>query len=535
MSILLPAVVAAIIGSWYWRRRGKASIAYIPGPESPSFMLGNFAEFYQYGVGEHEFRWQEEFGPVYRIKSLLGEDRLVIADPKALQHIYQTANTLWLKPTVRREFSRMFLGRGIAWAQGDDHKRHRKVLTPAFGNIESRGMMPIFRKVADRMCQHWKSVITDGHSDSNEIEVSKWLSRATLDAIGEAAFNYEFGSMEDSDNTLARSYSNMFVETFGLPDRRKIFVQHMLIYFPMSFFHLVQRLPAFKRLRAVAEEGDRVARDLINEKTEALQNNRETNRDIMDLLIAANTSENATNKLSEEEILAEMRTIIAAGHETTGSSLCFILYELARHPNVQEKVCTEIRSTFEAVHARGDSDYTMADLEGMHYVLAVLKEVLRIHPVVYGPFVVAARDDVIPLSTPIRTTDGRTITSIPVSAGQYVHSSIAGYNRHADIWGADAHEFRPERWLEDHPQKMNSNFGVYSTLGNFASGAVSCLGWRFAVIEMQTFMVEIVRQFQLSYPENGRRVIRATSGVMAPVLEGEGERGKQLRLVVSPL
>ncbi|KAH9927549.1 cytochrome P450 [Amylocystis lapponica] len=416
MSILLPAVIAVILGSWYWRRRGKASIACIPGPESPSFILGNFAEFYQYGVGEHEFRWQEEFGPVYRVKSLLG----------ALQHIYQTANTLWLKPTVRREFSRMFLGRGIAWAQGDDHKRHRKVLTPAFGNIESRGMMPIFRKVADRMCQHWKSVITDGHSDSNEIDV----------------------------------------ETFGLPDRRKIFVQHMLIYFPMSFFHLVQRLPAFKRLRAVAEEGDRVARDLINEKTEALQNNRETNRDIMDLLIAANTSENATNKL----------TIIAAGHETTGSSLCFILYELARHPEVQEKVRTEIRSAFEAVHARGDSDYTITDLEGMHYVLAVLKEVLRIHPVVYGPFVVAAMDDAIPLSTPIRTTDGRTITSIPVSAGRYVHSLIAGYNRHADIWGADAHEFRPERWLEDHPQKMNSNFGVYSTLGNFASGAVSCLG-----------------------------------------------------------
>ena len=61
--------------------------------------------------------------------------------------------------------------------------------------------------------------------------------------------------------------------------------------------------------------------------------------------------------------------------------------------------------------------------------MVVLQEALRLHPVVYGPFLVASEDDVIPLSKPIIGEDGRQISSIPISAGQYVHSSISGYNR----------------------------------------------------------------------------------------------------------
>ncbi len=55
---------------------------------------------------------------------------------------------------------------------------------------------------------------------------------------------------------------------------------------------------------------------------------------------------------------------------------------------------------------------------------------MRIHPVIYGPFLEPADNDVIPLAKPIRTLDGRTVTEIPVGKGQLIHASIAGYNRY---------------------------------------------------------------------------------------------------------
>lgn len=104
----------------------------------------------------------------------------------------------------------------------------------------------------------------------------------------------------------------------------------------------------------------------------------------------ANTSENSTTKLTDEEMLAQMRlvacqsitsalpltltrTILLAGHETSATSLCWVLLELARHPAVQARLRTEIRYTGQGINAQGGSGFTAADLEGMPYLSAVLK------------------------------------------------------------------------------------------------------------------------------------------------------------------
>lgn len=67
------------------------------------------------------------------------------------------------------------------------------------------------------------------------------------------------------------------------------------------------------------------------------------------------------------------RTILLAGHETSATTLCWVLLELARNPEVQKRLRDEIRETEIAVHARGDSDFTAADLENMSYLCAVMK------------------------------------------------------------------------------------------------------------------------------------------------------------------
>ncbi|KZT27521.1 cytochrome P450 [Neolentinus lepideus HHB14362 ss-1] len=533
-QVLVASAIVYATSLFLYRRWKSVSISYIQAPQTESFVLGNFPEYFQKEVGECEFEWQELFGAVYRMKGLFGADRLMVADPKALQYMYQSAGTQFLKPTIRREISRMYIGRGIAWAEGEDHIRQRKIMTPAFGNIESRGMMPLFREIANRMCSHWKDVIeAAGNGKSAKIDVAGWLSRATLDAIGEAAFGIKFGSMENKEDKLANAYHSLLMEAFGLPSRGRIFAQQLAAYFPMWVWQLIDRLPSrsLARLRTVAYEGDRVAKELVHQKLQALKTGSEgLDKDVMSVLVQANLSASPENKLSDEELYAQMRYIQCSNpYETSGNTLSFILYELSKNPSIQNKIRKEIASILGA-----GAEYTMAQLDRMHYTLAVIKEVLRVHPVVYGPFLVAKEPDVIPLSKPITSVDGKTISSVPIAAGQVIQVSLSGYNRLKDVWGEDAHEFRPERWLEiqEGKREVNSPFGVYSNLGNFVNGTISCLGWRFAVIEMQVFVVEIVRNFQLSLPSDGKRVLRATSGVMAPVVEGEVEKGKQLPLTV---
>jgi cytochrome P450 len=68
-------------------------------------------------------------------------------------------------------------------------------------------------------------------------------------------------------------------------------------------------------------------------------------------------------------------TILLAGHETSATTLCWVLLELARNPSVQNKLRDEIRTMEHAIHARGDSDFAATDLDNMPYLSAVIKVV----------------------------------------------------------------------------------------------------------------------------------------------------------------
>jgi hypothetical protein len=122
----------------------------------------------------------------------------------------------------------MFLGPGIAYAQGLDHKRHRKILTPAFGAAEMRALLPAFREVVQRVCRMlwiawfligvltcilcfqmvtlWREHIESTGKTNEVMDVSSWLSRATLDIIGEVAFDYRVGF------AMQLSFRNLFAE-----------------------------------------------------------------------------------------------------------------------------------------------------------------------------------------------------------------------------------------------------------------------------------------------------------------------------------
>ncbi|KAG5715508.1 hypothetical protein E4T56_gene17644, partial [Termitomyces sp. T112] len=105
------------------------------------------------------------------------------------------------------------MGRGLLWADGDIHKRQRKVMLPGFGAPESKAFIPIFQKVGGELTAQWTDILASSPDQTAEFNVASWLSRATMDSIGEAAFDYQFGALSQSDNQFMKAYFGlMWVE-----------------------------------------------------------------------------------------------------------------------------------------------------------------------------------------------------------------------------------------------------------------------------------------------------------------------------------
>ena len=158
-------------------------------------------------------------------------------------------------------------------------------------------------------------------------------------------------------------------------------------------------------MREAQKVATEVAKEMVREKSETLLAGS-GGRDIFSLLgnvasspfdnfidhlaVKANMDTEAKNKLTEEELLSQMRyvawfdpcpgrttddvsTILLAGHETTSNSLSWTLMELARHPDMQSRLRAEIRRTEAAIQARGEAQFTLADFDEMPYTTAVIK------------------------------------------------------------------------------------------------------------------------------------------------------------------
>jgi cytochrome P450 len=145
----------------YLRHRRLTKGTPLRGPPSHSFIFGSRLFAMSSPDPDRIFeQWAHDYGSVYRVADALGTTRVMIADPKALAHFYSKEgygyvhtksfkillNHLVSQLGIQRKVlrSRGQVGRGLAWAEGDNHKRQRKALTPAFSNAAIRNVTHIF-------------------------------------------------------------------------------------------------------------------------------------------------------------------------------------------------------------------------------------------------------------------------------------------------------------------------------------------------------------------------------------------------------
>ncbi|TCD65211.1 hypothetical protein EIP91_002958 [Steccherinum ochraceum] len=404
-------------------------------------------------------------------------------------------------------------------------------MNPAFGPAQIQELTEIFLEKALKLRDQWQLDI-DRNEGPTRIDVLFGLSRMTLDAIGVAGFNYDFDALADGKpNELNTAFKTIFSSEIGLPvfTILRAFIPPLRVI-PTS--RSIKKAAAMKVMR-------RIGMELIQEKKAAIlaEKSRASGvekkdvrgRDILSLLIKANMSTDIpeSQKLSDEDVLAQIPTFIVAGHETTSTAVTWTLYSLTQAPRVQVKLRDELLS----VRTEKPS---MDELNALPYLDMVVKEVLRVHAPVATSQRVAEKDDEIPCGKPYKDRNGVEQNTVRVAKGDTVMIPIQAINRDKAFWGEESFEFKPERW-ENLPEATAGIPGVWGHMLTFLGGPRACIGYRFSLIEMKAMMFTLIRAFEYELAVDPKDLIKKTAMIVQrPLVLSELESGSQMPLIVKP-
>jgi len=441
------------------------------------------------------------------------------------------------KPESTRFNLGRIIGPGVLVVEGEKHRQQRKIMNPAFGPVQIRALTEIFVAKAIQLRDIWASEMSKNASvvGSARIEVLSWLNRLTLDVIGLAGFNYKFESLnvEGKPNELNQAFGTIFRTSGG---NGILFM--LLTFFPM-FRVLSFLIPSdFEAKRKQAQDtmtriGIQLLRDskaaiVSTEKDGSITKDSLQGRDLLSLLVKANMATDLPDnqKLSDDDVLAQVPTFLVAGHETTSTATTWALYALTQNTAAQTKLRDELLSV--------STDHpTMDQLNALPYLDRVVRETLRVHAPVPATIRVAMKDDVIPLNIPFVDKLGRMQYHVNIRKGEIVVIPIIGLNKAKHLWGENALEFIPERW-ESIPGAVASIPGVWGNMMTFLGGSRACIGYRFSLLEMKALLFTLVRAFEFELAVSAEDIGTRTTIVQRPVILSEpGARG-QMPLLVKP-
>ena len=183
-----------------------------------SFLMGQSSRLRREPNGQAELYrvWSEQVpnDGVIRYLDMFNSEILIPVSPKALAEVLVQRPYEFIKPPGLVMGLGRILGVGVFLAEGEEHKRQRKDLMPAFAFRHIKELYPIFWSKSSELIQalilHSETGCLDNDEPNVTIDVKDWASRATLDIIGLAGLGRDFDSIKDPDNELIRTYKSIF-------------------------------------------------------------------------------------------------------------------------------------------------------------------------------------------------------------------------------------------------------------------------------------------------------------------------------------
>lgn len=367
---------------------------------------------------------------------------------------------------------RPWFGEGLLTSSGSRWHKHRKLITPTFHFSILDQFLPVFRKHSNALVKHLNQSV------GQQVDVWPLVADTTLDVICQTAMGVTLVAGRGADS----AYRAAVQEMGNLVQQRTI--QPWL------------RSDFLFKLSGLRTKQDRIlsvlhgfTRDVITKRRAELQQAKSeasnTSDDdnlstpgrrlaFLDLLLAS--ADNGAD-LSTEDIREEVDTFMFEGHDTTTSAINWALYNIATHPNVQQKIGQEL----DDVLGSSDGPSTREEFGQLKYLERVIKESMRLFP----PVTLFSR----------RTYETCHIRQYEIPPETDVIIFPYMIHRDPEYW-PDPDNFDPDRFLPE-AVKGRHPFSYVP----FSAGLRNCIGQRFAMLEVKAVLAAILRSFWIESDE----------------------------------
>ncbi|KAI0028313.1 cytochrome P450 [Vararia minispora EC-137] len=538
VSALLTSLIAVALFPLYAlvsRLSRQRSLWYVPGPASVSLLSGILSVWFGEDALAFQERTTKQHGRIVSLTGFLGDKILYIADTKALYEIFvKNTDDFEVHEGLRESTRLVFGGIGLFSANGDVHRRQRKLMNPAFSINHMRRMMPTFQATTQQLVAHLSEGVG---KETVEIDIMDYTSRLALELIAQAGLGHSFGAIEGKDDGYG-NVLNRFETTLGKLTMFGSLLPVLTRLIPGQVLRSLAEIlpwPTLHEMLNISDTMQETSREIWKEKKRlfALGDKSVVNEygEGKDIMMNANLAAEEDDRLADHELLAQINTFTLAAADTTSSALARILYLLALHPDVQERLREELT---EACDAKGEIGHD--HLVDLPLLEAVCRETLRLYPPVSCVFRQCVNDCMLPLAHPYTDTHGFEHNELFVpGGGTMVIVNIVGVNRDKATWGPDAEEWRPERWLSPLPDSVTEARvpGVYANLLTFIGGGHACIGFKFAQLEMKVALSRLVPSFRFAPSE--REIVWRFGGAVTPSVKGSTSNEAELPLLISPV
>jgi cytochrome P450 len=412
----------------------------IPGPREIPFIGSVHRRFS--GPLEFFHELKETFGEAARF-TLFNEKIILFSNPALVNEVLVTKQNSFRKGKAL-EGARVFLGNSLLVSEGEEHKRQRRLIQPAF----HRGRIAGYAQIMAGKTRLW----ADAQQDGAEIDLAVEMNRLTLAVVAATLF----GSEVDAE---ARDIAQSLTVVISNFNRMLLPLWRYWRYLPTA-----QNL----KLRRAEQTLNATIYRLISQRR---QNGRD-HGDLLSMLLAAEDADNPQKRLTDVEIRDQALTLFIAGHETTANALAWTWHLLTQHEAVRAKMKAEIDTVLGPDRMPG-----LEDVARLPYTTAVFSESMRIFPPVW----VVGR----------RALEDVTIGDYEVPRRTIVVTSQYLIHRDERYW-PEPLEFRPERWLDAAAQAARPKFAYFP----FGGGGRVCIGDAFAWTEGVILLAVMARRWR---------------------------------------
>ena len=413
-----------------------------------------------------------DYGDIFRIR-LPGHSFVMVNAPEYVQRVLLDHSTNYDKDNLLYRLTRPVFRTGIVTSiGGEPWRRQRRLMQPCFHRPNVAAFAVNMSDETARLLDRWQATSVPGEPQ----EISGDMGHLALRIVTRTLFGADIGASTTKLEADFTEINRIFGDYFRFP------------FPPMSV-----PTRAHRRLRQLVRNIDAFIAELVAQRTaEGTEHG-----DLFSILASA-VDEQTGAPMTQTQLQHEVLNIMVGGYETTTYSLAWLLYLVARHPDVQERLRDEVDTVL------GDRVPTADDLATLPYLRQVVDETLRVSPAAW--------------QTMRHAVDADVIGGYDVPAGASVYVNLLTLHRNPAYW-PDPARFDPDRFAPavsaQRPRNAYIPFGI---------GPRACLGKSFALTELQIVLAMVVQRFELLIPP-GQPPVR-----MQPLISLRPEGGVHLVL-----